>query len=117
MNYGTGRLKGEIALGCDIQHVASAALRVIVGLLIAGAGIEADIARFAKQALVRELYFLTMGMEAEYWFYPQVFNGVGGQYGFQAVWVSADRQPDCPVCGEADHRIEDPYRVGPHHAR
>lgn len=108
IDYGTGRLSGEIALGCDIQHVSSAALKVALSLLAALKAVDSPLSSFTIGALQRGLHMLTLGMEPEWWFYPDVFRATPGQYAYQSVWLTASNHADCPVCG-ADREREDPF--------
>lgn len=108
-NYGTNRLEGEIALNCDIQHVSSAALRICCSLISALKGEETSISNFASKAIAEDKHFLTIGMDNEYWFYPQIFENVPGQYAFQSVWLTAEKQNSCPVCGTEHENKENPY--------
>lgn len=106
VDYGTSRLKGEIALGCDIHHVSSAVLKIAMSLLATLKSSERiPLADFALQALSKQFHYLTMGMEPDYWFFPKVFGGVGGQFAYQSVWLTGEFQQGCRICGE---QREDP---------
>jgi hypothetical protein len=105
VDYGTGRLVGEVALGVDIQHVTSAAVKLALSLLLP-AGSAAKLARFAPSAIREGLTYLTMSMVPRYWFYPSLLGEVPGQHAYQSVWLTPERSPDCPVCGDADARVE-----------
>jgi molybdopterin/thiamine biosynthesis adenylyltransferase/proteasome lid subunit RPN8/RPN11 len=98
VDYGSGRLKGEIALGCDIHHVTTAATKLALSLLVAAT--ESSLAEFAQEAVRREQTYLTLSMVPDYWMYPQIFDGVKGQYSHQSVWLTPPRRPACPICGE-----------------
>ncbi|BDG02956.1 ThiF family adenylyltransferase [Anaeromyxobacter oryzae] len=102
IDYGTGRLAGESALGADIQHVASAAVKLALSLLLPGGKLGA----LAEAAVAEGTSYLTLSTVPRYWFYPQVFGDVPGQGAFQSVWLSPVRAPDCPVCGAAAGRVE-----------
>jgi molybdopterin/thiamine biosynthesis adenylyltransferase len=108
-DYGTGRLAGEVALGCDIQHVASVALRVCLGTLAACHQVDGNLRDFLVGAVRARHSFVTLGMEPHYWFYDQLFSGVVGQYAFQSIWLSAESAPDCRVCGSL--RQDDPFEA------
>jgi molybdopterin/thiamine biosynthesis adenylyltransferase len=108
MDYGTGRLRGELALGCDIQHVSSAALKLALSLLAALKKVDGALSSFTIGALQRGLHMLTLGMEPEWWFYPEVFGETAGQYAFQSVWLSTEQQADCSDCGVGRERT-DPF--------
>jgi molybdopterin/thiamine biosynthesis adenylyltransferase len=105
VDYGTARLRGEVALGADIQHVASAAVKLALSLLLPEDG-DAALARFARQVLADGTPFLTLSTVPSYWFYPDVFGDTPGQGAYQAVWLSPVSSPGCPVCGDAAARVD-----------
>jgi len=108
-DYGTNRLIGEVALNSDIQHVSSAALKICYSLIASLKGEDCSVTTFVPQAIAQEKHFLTMGMESDYWFYPQLLGDVAGQYAFQSVWLTASKLEGCRVCGESSERLETPY--------
>lgn len=108
LDYGTGRLRGVSALGSDIHYVSSAALRTIVSLTAAMADQQVPIASFSMEALRRHLHMNVHAIAGDYWFFPDHFRGVSGQYAFQSVWLTGTSDPDCPVCGARADR-EDPF--------
>jgi molybdopterin/thiamine biosynthesis adenylyltransferase len=101
-DYGTGRLAAEPGLGADIQHVASAAVKLALSLLLP----EAPVGALAAGAVAEGTTYLTLSTVARYWFYPQVFGDVPGQGAYQSVWLAPVRAPGCPVCGEPAARVE-----------
>lgn len=105
-DYGTGRLAGEAALGADIQHVSSAAVKLSLSLLQPGARLGA----LAEGAVSDGTPYLTLSTVPRYWFYPRIFGDVPGQGAFQSVWLSPVRAEDCPVCGPPAARL-DPLAV------
>lgn len=105
IDYGTGRLAGEIALGADIQHVTSAAVKMALALLTP-AHAEARLKNFLTQAIADQMTYLTLSTVPEYWFYPQIFGETGGQYAYQSLWLTPTRRPECPVCGERETRVQ-----------
>ncbi|HEY6005669.1 MAG TPA: ThiF family adenylyltransferase [Anaeromyxobacter sp.] len=105
-DYGTGRLAGESALGADIQHVASAAVKLALSLLQPGGKLGA----LAEGAVSDGTPYLTLSTVPRYWFYPEIFRDVPGQGAFQSVWLSPVRKEDCPVCGPPGARV-DPLEV------
>jgi molybdopterin/thiamine biosynthesis adenylyltransferase len=105
VDYGTGRLAGEMALGADIHHVASAAVKLGLALLL-GEGAGASLRAAAEAALAEGASYLTLSTVPRYWFYPQLFGDTPGQGAFQAVWLSPARSDDCPVCGPAERRVD-----------
>jgi proteasome lid subunit RPN8/RPN11 len=106
LDYGTGRLRGEVALGADIQHVASAAVKLGLSLLLSPGAGEGRLAAFAEAPLAAGTPFLTLSMVADYWFYPEVFGDTPGQGPYQAVWLAAASDPGCAVCGEPAGRVD-----------
>jgi molybdopterin/thiamine biosynthesis adenylyltransferase len=102
MDYGTGRLAAEPALGADIHHVASAAVKIALSLLLPGETVGA----LAEGAVAEGTSYLTLSTVPRYWFYPKVFGDVPGQGAFQSVWLSPVRVPECPVCGAVESRVE-----------
>jgi molybdopterin/thiamine biosynthesis adenylyltransferase len=109
LDYGTGRLQGEVALAADIHHVASAAVKLALALLLPE-GSDGELRRFADGALAEGLSYLTLSTVPGYWFYPAVFKDVPGQGAFQSVWLTPQAIPSCPVCGTPEHRV-DPLEV------
>ena len=105
-DYGTGRLAGESALGADIQHVASAAVKLALSLLLPGTRLGA----LAEEAVAEGTPYLTLSTVPRYWFYPEIFRDAPGQGAFQSVWLSPVRAEGCPVCGPAGARV-DPLAV------
>jgi hypothetical protein len=104
LDYGTSRLRGEMALAADVHHVASAAVKLALALLLpARCGLELE--DFLERALAVGTY-LTMSTVPDYWFYPQVFGDAAGQGAYQAVWLTPVRREECPVCGAEEHRVE-----------
>jgi proteasome lid subunit RPN8/RPN11 len=105
LDYGTGRLAGEIALGADVHHVASAAVKLGLSLLLP-AGSEAALRSFAEEVVASGMPYLTLSTVPGYWFYPQIFGDTPGQGAYQAVWLTPRRAEDCPVCGPPAARVE-----------
>ncbi len=105
-DYGAGRLAAEPALGADIQHVASAAVKLALSLLLPGGKLGA----LAEGIVGEGTPYLTLSTVPRYWFYPGIFRDVPGQGAYQSVWLSPVRQAGCPVCGESAARV-DPLRV------
>jgi hypothetical protein len=104
-DYGTGRLAGEMALAADIHHVASAALKLGLSLLVprgSGAALE----RFAEDAVEEGVPYLTLSTVPRYWFYPQIFGDTPGQGAYQAVWLTPVRSEECAVCGAPEGRVD-----------
>ncbi|MBN1629476.1 MAG: ThiF family adenylyltransferase [Thermoleophilia bacterium] len=100
-DYGTGRLVAEPALGTDILHVTTAAVKMAVAILAA-----ADPTSPQAVWLLDNLgepghprSYLVMSTVPGYSFFPEVFGATAGQAAYQAVWLSPDGSDDCPVCG------------------
>ncbi|ABC82699.1 UBA/THIF-type NAD/FAD binding protein [Anaeromyxobacter dehalogenans 2CP-C] len=108
LDYGTGRLRGEVALAADVQHVASAAAKLALSLL-APEG-EGGLRPFAEDVIASGATYLTLSTVPGYWFYPQVFGDTPGQGAYQSVWLTPARAADCPVCGPPEARC-DPLEV------
>jgi len=107
MDYGTGRLNGEVALAADIHHVDSATLKLALSLLMQD---EADVrlGRFVQDAVTKGFSFLCLSMEPEYWIFPKIFpETIPGQHGYQSFWINVERDPCCCVCGDPEYK-EDP---------
>jgi molybdopterin/thiamine biosynthesis adenylyltransferase len=100
---GTGQLTGAVALGVDVQHVTSAAVKLALALLVAGHP-ELQLSGFVDAALDAGLTYLTLAMVPNYWFYPHLFKDIPGQHAYQSVWLSPGRRPDCAVCGASSFR-------------
>jgi len=113
LDYGTGRMAGEIALGTDIQHLDSATVKIALAILLRDVA-SAKVGRFLDAALAQGFNFMCMGMTPDYWFFPGVFAETAGQYAYQSVWFQTSRNPACAVCGAAEAR-EDPttFPLGP----
>jgi len=105
VDYGTARLRGEIALGADIQHVASAAVKLGLSLLVPE-GSAARLRSFAEEAVAEGMTYLTLSMVPRYWFYPRIFEGAAGQGAYQSVWLTPSSSEGCPVCGAPEHRLD-----------
>lgn len=104
VDYGTGRLKGEVALGADIHHVTSAAVKIALSLVVSGDD-KSKLGGFLQPVIDEGMTYLTSSMVPEYWFYPHIFNQVSGQFAYQSVWLTPVRNPECPVCGEPAFRV------------
>jgi hypothetical protein len=105
MDYGTGRVSGEMALVADIHHVTSVAVKLALALLLPPEA-EANLKSFVEPLLKSGQTFLTFSMEPNYWFYPQIFDRVPGQFAYQSVCLTPMRTDNCPVCGAPEHRVD-----------
>lgn len=112
-DYGTGKLEGVVALAADIHHVTSAAVKLILSLLIPEES-TVSLNGFARTAVDKEFSYLTLSMKDQYWFYSHIFQKVPGQYAYQSVWLSPTKNEECPICGERDYRsslLEEPVKA------
>ncbi len=44
-------------------------------------------------------------MSPDYWIFPGIFKETPGQYAYQGIWLTPEHDPECPVCGDAAHRV------------
>lgn len=109
VDYGTGRTVGEVALGVDIQHLCSAAVKMAFCLLLPDTS-EAALKHFLTRAIEERMTYLVLSTVPEYWFFPSIFQETPGQYAYQSIWLTPDRRPECPVCGTQEYRV-DPLEV------
>lgn len=107
-DYGTGKLEGVIALPADIHHVSSAAVKIILSLLIPEDS-DALLKGFVQPAVKKDFTYLTFSMKDQYWFYPHIFQDVPGQYAYQSVWLTPTRNDNCPICGDIQIRTDSSY--------
>ena len=107
INYGTGTLVAEPALGADIAHVVSASVKIIIGLLELTDPRAQDhsSAHLVASALGKQVNFLQIAMVPDYEGFGDVFRAVPGQHSYQSIWIGTRTDPSCPVCG--DHPIPD----------
>ena len=108
-DYGTGRVAGVIALPCDIQHVSSTAIRMIISIILNAQGeVHSDLALYLQGALRRQLTVTIVNVEQDYWIFKELMAGSPGQFAAQSVWLIPQSDAECPVCGE--HAIAvDPF--------
>ncbi len=108
-DYGSGRLVGEVALGVDVHHVASAATKLALSLMLPP-GTKGSLAELAENAIAAGTPYLLMGMTPNYWFFKDVFHATPGQHAFQSIWAGVERDQECSVCGLESARI-DPRQI------
>jgi hypothetical protein len=101
INYGTGQLNAEPALGADISHIVTASVKIAIGLLELSTGgtAEHSAGHLVATALANHYQFVILSTVPEYDFFPHVFAGAAGQHAYQSVWMSVEANPDCPTCG------------------
>jgi hypothetical protein len=102
-DYGTSRLVAEVALGCDIHHVCTAAVKLALSML-ASREPSAALGRFAGAALEKGSNFLLLGMTPDYFLFPSTHKDTVGQHAFQSLWLATASRQECSVCGEPGNR-------------
>ena len=101
VDYGTGRLTAEPALGVDILHIATASAKIALALLeIVEEGVDVPLRDFMMGALERRYNQLIVSTVPDYGFFPQIFESVPGQYAYQSAWLITTGDADCSVCGD-----------------
>ena len=102
-DYGTSRLVAEVALGSDIHHVCTAAVKVALSIL-AQRDAGAPLGRVVGAALDRGSNYLVLGMTPDYFLFPSTHKDAVGQHAFQSLWLATASRAECPVCGDAVNR-------------
>lgn len=102
LNYGTGQLVAEPALGPDITHVVSSSVKLTIGLLELSdpAAHQNSAASLVARAAASGQNFLQMSMVADYDYFSKLFATVPGQLAYQSVWLETRSDPSCRTCGE-----------------
>ncbi|MCL2826664.1 MAG: ThiF family adenylyltransferase [Eggerthellaceae bacterium] len=98
MNYGTGRMQGEPALGADINHIVTASVKLAIGLLELTEEPNGSARELVMAALGRGCNYLQMSTTPGF-FDDSFFKEARGQLAYQSLWWSAHSDPACPVCG------------------
>lgn len=103
INYGTGQLIAEPALGADISHVVTVSVKIAIGLLELSSPDASghSAANLVATALGNHYQFVILSTVPDYDFFPRVFGDAAAQHGYQSVWMSVEQNPDCPTCGIA----------------
>ncbi|MFC8045103.1 ThiF family adenylyltransferase [Nocardia sp. NPDC057353] len=100
LDYGTGQLVSEPALGVDIGHVVTASVKVAIGLLELGcAGEEHSAGALVLSALEKGQQYVILSATHDFDYFPQLFAETAGQHAYQSVWLSPSCDPACPTCG------------------
>jgi molybdopterin/thiamine biosynthesis adenylyltransferase/proteasome lid subunit RPN8/RPN11 len=100
MNYGTGRLNAEPALGVDIQHIVTASVKLAIGLLqLEDDSVDSSSRDLLYGALAAGYNYLILSTVPSYGFFDEIFAKTPGQYGYQSVWLGATGDVECTVCG------------------
>lgn len=106
-DYGAGRLEGEIALGCDVHHVAGIASKLALSLLSLMLSVdEVEMSKFILKPLQAKTNYLTLGMTPDYWLFGEVFQDVPGQHAYQSLWMQAGANENCCVCGDCKLELD-----------
>ena len=114
MNYGTGQLQAEPALGSDITHAVTASVKIAVGLLEMGMGSQGHSAgTMVAAALGKGYQFLITSTVADFDFFPKIFADTPAQHAYQSVWMSVQGDPACPTCGTDPLPAEADLFAGP----
>lgn len=100
LDYGTDRLKGEVALSCDIHHLASVSVKLIIAIAqLLDNQLEHKNSKIILEAINNNFHMLLLSMTPDY-FPKDLFPNVGGQLAYQGTWVSFPKRADCPICGD-----------------
>ncbi|MCW2929839.1 MAG: UBA/THIF-type binding protein [Actinomycetia bacterium] len=100
LNYGTGRLNAEPALGADIQHIVTASVKIAIGLLqIGDESSDSSSRALVWDALLAGRNYVILSTVPEYGFFSKVFAETPGQYAYQSVWLGTLGDDVCPACG------------------
>lgn len=97
-DYGTGRLKAEIALGVDIHSVTAVGVRLALSSLMLGTGSVLE--GFAAKALEQHSYAI-MAVSERFDLVDEVLRGTPAQYSHRSIWLTASKLDECSVCGPA----------------
>jgi molybdopterin/thiamine biosynthesis adenylyltransferase/proteasome lid subunit RPN8/RPN11 len=101
VDYGTGRLSGEPALGVDISYVVSASVKIALGLLQLE---EDDVTNSSAQMMIDALSagynYVILSTVPRWDFFGEIFKNTAGQHAYQSAWLGARGDPLCPICGE-----------------
>ena len=101
LDYGTGRLAAEPALGSDILHIVTASVKIALSLLeVVEEGPDVPLRDFMMGALERGYNYLIISTVPRYGAFGDLFDGVPGQYAYQSAWLVTMGTDDCPVCGD-----------------
>jgi molybdopterin/thiamine biosynthesis adenylyltransferase len=108
-DYGTGRVSGVIALPCDIQHISSTAIRMIVSIIATVHGpANSSLALYLAGAMQRRLSVTLMNVEQNFWIFKELLAGSPGQFAAQSIWLVPKSDEECPICAE-NSEATDPF--------
>lgn len=103
-NYGTNRLEAEPGLLADIHHLASAAVKLGLGLLEEDPECAAH--ALTQRVLSEKSTYGVFSMMPDYWLFPQLLADAAGQISHQSAWMNVTARDECVICGESRR---DPY--------
>lgn len=108
-DYGTGRVGGVIALPCDIQHISSTAIRMILSIVATVHGASnSELGLYLTCAMQRRLSVTLVNVEHDFWIFEELLRGSPGQFAAQSIWLVPKSDQYCPICAEhAD--VTDPF--------
>jgi proteasome lid subunit RPN8/RPN11 len=114
INYGTGQLVAEPALGSDISHIVMASVKIAIGLLeLNGGAAPHSAGNLVATALAKGYQYVILSTVPGYDFFPRLFAGAAGQHGYQSVWMSVAENPECPTCGVSPLAVGEFVTSGP----
>jgi proteasome lid subunit RPN8/RPN11 len=114
MNYGTGQLIAEPALGSDISHIVMASVKIAIGLLELGTGgVPHSAGNLVATALAKGYQYVILSTVPGYDFFPRLFGDTDGQHAYQSVWMNVAGNPDCPTCGVSPLDVGEYVTSGP----
>lgn len=100
VDYGTGRLHGEPALGADIDHIVTASVKIALGLLQLDDEEKSSSRDLVYEALAANYNYLIISTVPKYGFLADVFESTPGQHAYQSVWLAVTGDRSCTVCGD-----------------
>jgi proteasome lid subunit RPN8/RPN11 len=106
MDYGTGRMHGEVALVTNIHQISAAAVSLGLSLL---ADPRSPLHALAEGAIEAGITYVVMGMDNSFSL-SSFFQETPGQYAYQSVWAKCEPDSQCPVCGDKANR-KDPMTM------
>jgi molybdopterin/thiamine biosynthesis adenylyltransferase len=105
IDYGSGHLVAEPALGCNIHFVVNAATRLALSLLTLGDE-TTGMGQLVMDAVISEQNTILLRCETN--FLPELFGQLDlapGQLTFQSLWISfTESSLRCAVCGSESSR-------------
>jgi molybdopterin/thiamine biosynthesis adenylyltransferase len=99
-DYGTGRVAGVIALPCDIHHISTTAIRMILSIIASLQAENSNLALYLAGAMQRHLSVTLVNVEQDFWIFKELLGGSPGQYAAQSIWLVPQNDRECPVCAK-----------------